>query len=528
MIKLNRLSILLGGLCLYPIVSFAQDYSSNSVGLALMNLNAVVVQDSGVYRGDLWGRMRPAFRLTEVNPELVRRYEQYYTDKSDYFNRTVMRSQPYLYYIVLEVEKRKMPAEIALLPFIESAFVTNAKSRVGASGLWQFMPATGRNYGLEQTNLYDGRHDVYAATHAALDYLQYLHGMFGDWSLALAAYNWGEGSVSRAIARAQSQGLDPSYENLSMPNETRNYVPKLLAVRNLVSNPAAFGLNLTKIENRPYFKAVNIDKPLDIQAAARLANISEAEFLSLNPGFKLPVFMPKDNRRMLLPVSAAHVFENNYRKADKNELLSWNVYTAEVPTSLADVAMQTGADLSDIKRVNGFKGNMLAAGRSILLSKNTAADTAVFEKVVSSIKKSETQIEYTQNSLLPEKTEAANLANTADKLNTAASSLIAVQTASAESSAVADAAGSLSVEKVVQNALAQSNVEEKKQPAKRQTNKKELAAKTITHKVSAGDTLYSLALQYKTSVADLISVNKLKSDQLSLNQVLKVSGSRKK
>lgn len=266
-----------------------------------------------------------------------------------------------------------MPAEIALLPFIESAFVTKAKSHVGASGLWQFMPATGRHFGLEKTPLYDGRHDVYAATDAALNYLQYLHGLFNDWSLALAAYNWGEGNVGRAVNRARAQGLEPTYENLRMPNETRNYVPKLLAVRNIVASPQTFGMNISEITNQPYFQTVSIDKPIDNSTIARLANISESELLTLNPAFNAPVFIPKNNRKLLLPVSAVSAFEKNYRNANPETLLSFNAYTSARNTNLNKIATEAGMSVAEIKRLNGLNGNSLSEGRTILVAQNNTA-----------------------------------------------------------------------------------------------------------------------------------------------------------
>ena len=324
--------------------------------------------------GSVWDNLRKNFRMQEVNSGLVRSHESKFAQNSAYFNRTIQRSTPYMYYITDEVKKRNMPAEVALLPFIESAYVTKARSHVGASGLWQFMPATGRHYGLEQTPLYDGRHDVHAATNAALNYLQYLYGLFGDWSLALAAYNWGEGNVTRAVNRAIAQGLPPTYENLKMPAETRNYVPKLLAVRNLVNNPSAFGLKLPEIKSEPYFKTVTVKAPLDIRAAAFLANIPESEFLALNPAFKTPVFIPKGNsRQMLLPIQAAKTFESNYKNSDLNTLLSWDVYTPNTRTSLQDIAAQTGSSISEIQRLNGIRSAYLEAGRTILVNKNRAS-----------------------------------------------------------------------------------------------------------------------------------------------------------
>ena len=355
-----------------PASALAQTYTPEQIAVSITNLNAAILRNPSSPHNNLWSRMRQDFRMSEVNPEIVRRHETYYSTRSTYFNRTVERSRPYLYHILSEVEKRNMPSEIALLPFIESAFVTKARSHVGASGLWQFMPATGRHYGLAQTHIYDGRHDIYASTNAALDYLQYLHNMFGDWSLALAAYNWGEGNVSRAVNRARSQGLEPVYENLNMPNETRNYVPKLLAVRNLVSNPQVFGLNLADIENKPYFAAISIDSPMDINAITRLANISQAEFEALNPSFKVPVFMPENGqRKLLLPVGAVNAFEHNLRNAPKESLLSYDILRSDGATTLSDIADRNGVSVTDLRRTNGLSSNTIRAGLPILVAKNS-------------------------------------------------------------------------------------------------------------------------------------------------------------
>lgn len=372
MSKLKFLSFAILGLGI-PASALAQNYSADQIASAMLNLNAAILRNSSYSQhNNLWSRMRQDFRMSEVNPEIVRRHENYFSTRSAYFNRTVERSRPYLYHILSEVEKRNMPSEIALLPFIESAFVTRARSPVGASGLWQFMPATGRHYGLAQNNIYDGRHDIYASTNAALNYLQYLHNMFGDWSLALAAYNWGEGNVSRAINRARNQGLEPVYENLNMPNETRNYVPKLLAVRNLVSNPQVFGLSLSNIENKPYFQAINIDDPIDINAITRLANISQAEFEALNPSFKVPVFLPENGqRKLLLPVGAVNAFERNLRSAPKESLLSYDILRSDGATTLSDIADRSGLSVTELRRANGLTSNTIRAGLPILVAKNS-------------------------------------------------------------------------------------------------------------------------------------------------------------
>ena len=372
MIHIKTLVAAITGLSFFSAPAFGQTYTKNQIGMAMMRTNTIALDHGKIKSGhnSVWAHLRGEFRMSEVNPELVRRHESKFVSSSAYFKRTIERSRPYMYHISNEVAKRNMPAEIALLPFIESAYVTKAKSHVGASGLWQFMPATGRHYGLEQTPLYDGRHDIYAATDAALNYLQYLHGLFGDWSLALAAYNWGEGNVGRAVNRARAQGLEPVYENLRMPNETRNYVPKLLAVRNIVNNPEYFGMSFADLDNKPFFKAVDIDQPIDLSAAVRLANISQAEFDALNPAFKSPVYIPKTGRKRLLPATAIATFERNYKKADRASLLSWDVYTPYADTTLSSIAAETGMSTAELKRLNGLSKENVAAGRSLLIAKN--------------------------------------------------------------------------------------------------------------------------------------------------------------
>lgn len=372
MTHIKTLVAAITGLSFFSAPAFGQTYTKNQIGMAMMRTNTIALDHGKIKSGhnSVWAHLRGDFRMSEVNPELVRRHESKFVSSSAYFKRTIERSRPYMYHISNEVTKRNMPAEIALLPFIESAYVTKAKSHVGASGLWQFMPATGRHYGLEQTPLYDGRHDIYAATDAALNYLQYLHGLFGDWSLALAAYNWGEGNVGRAVNRARAQGLEPVYENLRMPNETRNYVPKLLAVRNIVNNPEYFGMSFADLENKPFFKAVDIDQPIDLSAAVRLANISQAEFDALNPAFKSPVYIPKTGRKLLLPATAIATFERNYKKANRASLLSWDVYTPYADTTLSSIAAETGMSTAELKRLNGLSKESIAAGRSLLIAKN--------------------------------------------------------------------------------------------------------------------------------------------------------------
>ncbi|WP_118898463.1 lytic transglycosylase [Neisseria lactamica] len=385
MSKLKTIVLTASGLSVCPGFLYAQNTSSHQIGLAIMRLNSSILDlpptKQYFQSGSLWGELRQGFRMGEVNPELVRRHENKFASSRNYFGRVVNRSRPYMYHIANEVKKRNMPAEAALLPFIESAFVTKAKSHVGASGLWQFMPATGRHYGLEKTPVYDGRHDVYAATDAALNYLQYLYGLFGDWPLAFAAYNWGEGNVGRAVNRARAQGLEPTYENLRMPDETRNYVPKLLAVRNIIANPQSFGISIGDIDNKPYFQAVEPDRPIDNEAIARLAGITQSELLALNPAFNVPAFIPKNKRKLLLPAANAQTFQRNYRAANPDSLFSWEIYTPPVQTAVSDISSATGMSVADIKRLNSLSGNLVKAGHSILIAKTGTTFQTASESV---------------------------------------------------------------------------------------------------------------------------------------------------
>ena len=386
MSKLKTIVLTASGLSVCPGFLYAQNTSSHQVGLAIMRLNSSILDQAPkqyFQSGSLWAALRQDFRMSEVNPELVRRHESKFIESRGYFDRIIARSKPYMYHIANEVKKRNMPAEAALLPFIESAFVTKAKSHVGASGLWQFMPATGRHYGLEKTPVYDGRHDVYAATDAALNYLQYLYGLFGDWPLAFSAYNWGEGNVGRAINRARAQGLEPTYENLRMPNETRNYVPKLLAVRNIIANPQSFGISISDIDNKPYFQAIELDHPIDNEAITRLAGITQSELLALNPAFNVPAFIPKSKRKLLLPVGSIQTFQSNYLNSSPDSLFSWETYTPASQTALSDISSATGMSIADIKRLNNLNGNLVNAGRSILVTKNSPALQTAFESVAS-------------------------------------------------------------------------------------------------------------------------------------------------
>ena len=304
---------------------------------------------------DLWSRIRAGFKLPESDPRLTRIHEQSFTRNTAYIERVAQRSRPYLFYIVEEVERRGMPMEIALLPMIESAFNPQAQSPMKASGIWQFMPATGRIYGLQQNAWYDGRRDILQATNAALDYLQKLHGMFGDWELALAAYNCGEGCV----ARAQSRGAGNSYAAIKLPNETRNYVPKLVAVRNIIQEPQRYGIKLDTLPNEPYFLQVKLKHPMEARQAARLAEMDMDEFLLLNPAFQRRVIHTETQNVLLLPADKIETFQFNLHQQDGQHRLQ--NYAAKRGETVASIASKFGVSLDWLKEnnpINLFRGKV--------------------------------------------------------------------------------------------------------------------------------------------------------------------------
>src|ERR1700693_3045968 len=266
--------------------------------------------------GDLWERIRSGFTLADLDTPEVKQAEEWYASRPDYMGRMIERSRRYLYYIVTEVEKRGMPLEAALLPMIESAYNPMAYSSGRASGIWQFIPSTGKMYGMKQNWWFDGRRDVVAATGGALDYLQKLYAEFDDWYLALAAYNWGEGSVRRAIAAQPKRGLPTDYLSLPMPAETRNYVPKLQAVKNIVRDPEAHELELASIPDAPYFTVVRTSRKMDVKIAAELAEMPLEEFLSLNPQHNRPVIAGADETTILLPYDKAELFSSKRARSD--------------------------------------------------------------------------------------------------------------------------------------------------------------------------------------------------------------------
>ena len=331
---------------------------------------------------DLWERIRRGYAMPDLDSNLVRDREKWYSTRPDYIFRMTERSRKYLFHIVEELELRNMPTELALLPFVESAFNPQAVSSAKAAGMWQFMPATGKTFELKQNVFRDDRRDVLASTRAALDYLQKLYNLFGDWHLALAAYNWGEGSVGRAIAKNQRVGLPTGYTDLTMPLETQYYVPKLQAIKNIVGRPENFGAQLPDIGNHPYLKTVSIDKDIDVAMAVKLSGVPLEDFKSLNPSVNKPVIMAAGTPQILLPWDKADVFEKNLQEIKGARLASWTVWVAPATVRIADAAKQTGMSESQLRQINNIPAGMLIkAGSTLLVPRAANAQKDVSEAV---------------------------------------------------------------------------------------------------------------------------------------------------
>jgi len=325
--------------------------------------------------------------MPDLDNDLVRNREQWYASRPDYILRMTERSRPYLFHIVEEIERRRMPTELALLPFIESAFNPQAVSSAKAAGMWQFMPATGKYFDLKQNLFRDERRDVLESTRAALDYLQKLYDMFDDWHLALAAYNWGEGSVTRALARNKARGLPLTYSDLNMPNETRYYVPKLQAVKNLVAQPELFGTQLPVISNHPYFRSVPIERDIDVQLAARLAEVSLEDFKALNPSMNKPVILAAGTPQILLPWDNADIFQRNLQAHEGRRLASWTAWLAPRTMRVEEAAKAVDMAPEALRSANNIpRGMLVKAGSTLLVHRRHALDADVSEHLADNAK----------------------------------------------------------------------------------------------------------------------------------------------
>jgi membrane-bound lytic murein transglycosylase D len=509
---------------------------------------------------DLWARVRRGFVMSPVESSLVSQQELWYANRPDYIKRFVERGARYMYHIVEEVERRGLPTEIVLLPIIESAFNPQAYSHAHASGMWQFIPSTGKNFGLQQDWLTDNRRDVLLSTNAALDYLTKLYGMFNSWELAFAAYNCGEGCVGRAIQKNQRLGLPTDFAKLKLPNETRAYVPKLLAVKNIILSPASYGIMLPAVDNRPFFTQVKAPEKIDVKLAARLAEMTEESFAQLNPSFNKPV-AATGTGYFLVPTEQAEIFRSNlalYRSLN-GPMVSWVTVTAQRGQAVDAVAKKHGMTASYLRATNGpfkeRKGKFTQPATFMAPNaKEAQAISVAFDRKVVLKREQQTITAKlgddapTQKSTLPREAREnlrlasieAPVAAAAVTADAATASVVTTQyvvKAGDTLFAIAKRAGLTLEELKAANQLTSNSVNtgQSLQIAGNTNDAPPVLARVATtsvvatkpepkqqptqtrkHTVRAGDTLFSIAKRFNTTVANLLVLN-----QLSAKSVLK-------
>ena len=322
---------------------------------------------SSLQHTDIWKKIGANLALPgHMEHRSVKGRLAWYAKNQEYLDRVVERSKPYLFHIVSEVEKRGMPLELALLPVVESAFHPFAYSRSHASGIWQFIPSTGKIFGLKQNWWYDGRRDIVAATRGALDYLEKLNREFdGDWLLALAAYNTGERNVARAIRRNRNAGKKTDFFSLRLPRETKGYVPSLLAVAELVANPEQHGITWQPVADQPYFAQVDTGEQIDLAVAAQLAGIKMDELYTLNPGFNRWATDPRGPHRLLLPVGKETSFLEKLAGLSPQERINWQSHEIKRGETLAGIAARYRTSVASLKSINNLRSDIIRQGVSL-------------------------------------------------------------------------------------------------------------------------------------------------------------------
>ena len=493
----NFLVSFVAGVCFAGSVACAQTPAAAETRLA-DDLPATEAEVSPPV--DIWDRIRRGYAMPTLDNARVTASLRSYSRNPRQIERVFERAGKYLYHIVAEIEQRGLPTELALLPFVESAFQPEALSHAKASGLWQFMPQTGNVFSLQQNFWRDERRDVLQSTRAALDYLEKLYAQFGDWHLALAAYNWGEGSVYRAIRRAKARGQKTDYAHLRMPRETAYYVPRLEAIRQIVADPEKYGIKLPEIENEPYFVRVTKSRDIDMNTAAELAEMDPDEFRLLNPGFNLPVIVASHNSVILLPVENLEVFMDNLASwvNTGKPLSSWVLYHLKEGETLADVAEKSGMTEEDLRRVNRIpKGRKVLPGSALLVDANGQLAPAIAQEEMSAGLKLSA----------PEERRVVYRVRRGDSIYTIAKKFGITQYSIRRTNNLRSSRLRIGQRLVL---VIPPRATTQPPPGKN------------VHVVKQGETLFSIAKKYGTTVSKIRIINSLRTTRISIGQRLKI------
>ena len=454
----------------------------------------------------IWPRVRAGFEIeTHLDHPWVQAELAWYSRHPEYLFRTMKRAEPFIHYILEEAEKRGLPTELVLLPIVESAYQPFAYSHGRAAGIWQFIPSTGRLYGLDQNWWYDGRRDIYASTQAALSYLQNLNKLFkGDWTLALAAYNSGSGTVQRAIRKNKKKGKPTDFWHLTLPKETRAYVPKLMALKELIENSELYDITLRCIPDAPGFVTVDTESQIDLALAAEMAEMDVDTLYEYNPAFNRWATAPDGPHRLLLPYDNAEIFKANLALLPDDQRVQWKRHKIKSGETLSHIAKKYDTTVKELRKINSIRGNNIRAGKHLLIpvasrskSSYTLSSSQRLKAIQSSGKKNKTRINhYVQNG------ESFWSISRRYKVNMHS-------LAKWNGMAVRDP-----LRKGQKLVVWTNNAGPKRKPSK--------TIQPIHYTVRSGDSLSRIASRYSVSVSDLHRWNTIKGKYLQPGQKLKL------
>ncbi|MDN2662779.1 LysM peptidoglycan-binding domain-containing protein [Psychromonas sp. 14N.309.X.WAT.B.A12] len=456
---------------------------------------------------NLWLKLAEGFEFEVPDNPRIAAQRDYYLKHPAYLQRVSKRAEPFLWLIVEQIENNNLPLEIALLPIVESAFDPFAYSPAGASGLWQFMPTSGQRFGLQQDWWYDGRRDVYASTRSALNYMQVLHNYLGkDWLYAFAAYNSGEGRVERAIRKNKKAGKPTDYWSLSLPKETQKYVPKFLALVDILRNHEAYGIELPHIPNTQALTYVDIESQMDLAYAAELSELTVSEIQLLNPAFNHWATSPEGPHRLLLPTAIAEQFSNKLAKIDKSQRIRWDRYLVRSGDSLSVIAQRKQTTTRVLKQINDLDSSFIKVGQALLIpiatkeqQQNLSLQAEQYEKIAAT--------SATTNKKVIHKVVEGDTLWDISKEYKVTSMQIAKW-------------NGFNVKKTLR--LGEKLTIWKAVPTLAITQDKNITRK-VTYHVRSGDSLGGIAQKFKVKTADLIRWNKIKNSKyIKIGQQLQV------
>ncbi|MCC6374594.1 MAG: LysM peptidoglycan-binding domain-containing protein [Moraxellaceae bacterium] len=512
-----------------------QDDIDELLGVTEMDAAALSPEELASF-GDIWARTRAGFKLDAVDNERIAQQRAWFSKRQDYLDRMTARASHYLYHTVTEAEKMGVPTELALLPIIESSYDPFATSPAQAAGLWQFIPGTGKMFGLRQTWWYDGRRDILESTRAAYKFLTQLYNQFGSWELALAAYNWGPGNVQKAINRNLAAGLATDYWSLSMPAETMAYVPRFLAVAQVVKDPTAFGVHLNPILNKAHFRETYAKNQVDLASVAKIAGLTTKQLYQLNPGYMRWATNPDGPHRVLVPAKTANIFEEQLAAlpAPDRYITVSKRYVVKKGDSLYRIAAKFNTTPAALKRLNGkliSKKGYVAVGKSLIVShakQLVSGESVDVEQVANPAAERVAQLEKTEK---PSRQDTAKNDNQTKKFHKvrAGESLFAI--AKKYDVSIKDLAdwNNLKAKSSIQTGtklvvlVEEADVVDSPRSSKKSKNKSSKVAnqqsdspkknkkermKRISYEVKRGDTLYSISQRYNVSISQIKTWNK--------------------